>query len=163
MLFRSLSLDDLVVDETSIAEVRNQVYYLLNEWKPLSAGDLQTLLDGVSGLLCDEFKALEKQLLLHPEWVSTALIDHLEARFEQSHRQFAYRIAQLRSLIRPPKPEQPDPAWDVEGMLDWATQRYLPYQSWCDLNEQFDPELYQMGDRFSEWLARRATIRFHGE
>ena len=37
-------------------------------------------------------------------------------------------------------------------MLAWATDSYLPYQAWCSAQDRFDPELFRMGDRFSEWL-----------
>jgi hypothetical protein len=42
--------------------------------------------------------------------------------------------------------------WDTETMLAWARDVYLPYQAWCDKQAQFDPDLYRIGDRFSEWL-----------
>lgn len=147
-----LQLEDLKIEESKIPETILQVTYFLNNAQPKSAGDLATLLDRMSGLLSVEFETIEKHLQDHLDWIAPELIDHIEDKFSGQSRRLAQRIASLRGLIRPPKPEIPDLNWNVDAMLSWATGSYLPYQSWCDRQEQFDPDLYAVGDRFSEWL-----------
>ncbi len=149
-----LQLQDLAVEEAKIPETVLQVTYYLNNHQPKDADELKSLLDRVSGLLFVEFDAVEKPLLLHPDWVTPKLMDQVESKFSNQSRRLVRRFTVLRGLIRPPKPEFPELNWDVGTMLSWATGIYLPYQAWCNTQEQFDPELYVIGDRFSEWLIR---------
>jgi len=155
-MLRSLKiqLQDLEIEEAKIPETVLQVTYYLNNYQPKDADELVALLERVSGLLSVEFDTVEKQLLLHPDWVTSNLMDQVESKFNSQSRRLARRFMVLRGLIRPPKPEFPELNWDVDTMLSWATGIYLPYQAWCNTQEQFDPELYVIGDRFSEWLLK---------
>ena len=155
-VFRTLKLqlEDLKVEESKIPETILQVTYFLNNQQPQNSDDLVTLLDRTSGLLSVEFESIEKHLRDHPDWITAELMDQIEDKFSGQSRRLARKIATLRGLIRPPKPETPDLNWDVDTMLSWATESYLPYQSWCDRQEQFDSDLYVIGDRFSEWLIK---------
>ncbi len=147
-----LSLQDLAVDGALIAETVLQVTYHLNSLQPQSAQELMALIESVSGLLLVEFDTIEKHLLAHPEWISPDLLERVETKFEYLSRPLAQRLATLRRQIRPPKPGFPDSNWNFEQMLTWATGSYLPYQAWCSAHGQFDPDLYAIGDCFSEWL-----------
>ena len=147
-----LQLQDLAVDEKSIPAVVTQVTYQLNAYKPQSVEELSALIAQVSGLLWIEFEVLEKLLLAHPAWISLTIVDQLENKFETFSRRISKRLADLRAQIRPAKPQAPNENWDTAQMLDWATTSYLPYQAWCSTREQFDPELFTIGDQFSEWL-----------
>ena len=156
-VFRTLKLqlDGLKVEESLIPETILQVTYYLNNQQPNNSDDLITLLDRTSGLLSVEFDIIEKHLRDHPEWITTELMGQIEEKFSGLTRQIARKIATLRGLIRPPKPETPDLNWDVDTMLTWAIESYLPYQAWCNRQEQFDSDLYVIGDHFSEWLMKR--------
>jgi len=153
-LFRllKLPLDDLPVEEGQIPQTVLQVTYQLNSQTPTTPQEMAGLLESVSGLLAVEFEALERALSNHPEWITVEIIDQLQAKFSAHYRRYARRIEALRSLIQPPKPVSPQLDWDVEQMLAWAREAYLPYQAWCDRQERFDPELYVIGDKFSQWL-----------
>lgn len=147
-----LQLQDLTVEESKIPDTVLQVTYILNSFVPTDIESMSVLIDRVSGLLSVEFDMIEKQLLLHPEWVSAALIEQVEEKFSGQSRKIAKRLAALRGLIRPAKPDLPDLTWNVDQMLSWATESYLPYQNWCNSQDHFDPELFQIGDHFSQWL-----------
>ena len=155
-LFRALKLplEELEVKEDEIPETVTQVTYLMNSQQPNNPDELAALLETISGLLAVEFEAVEKHLRDHPDWITAELMDQIEEKFSAQSRRLARKIAALRDLVRPPKPEPPDLHWDVDTMLAWATESYLPYQSWCDRQEQFDPDLYSIGDLFSEWLMK---------
>lgn len=156
-LFRllKLPLEDLKVQESRIPETIQQVTYFLNNQQPTNTDYLAALLDRMSGLLLVEFDTIEKHLRDHPDWITPELMDKIEQKFGGHSRQLARRINALRELIRPDKPSDPDPNWDANSMLDWVRDSYLPYQAWCDRQEQFDPDLYLIGDRFSEWLVNK--------
>lgn len=153
-LFRvlKLPLEDLKVEESKIPQTIQQVTYFLNSQQPQNSDDLAGLLERTSGLLTVEFETIEKHLRDHPDWISAELMDQIEQKFSDHIRQSVRRIKALREMIRPAKPSDPDPNWDAESMLAWTTDSYLPYQAWCDRQEQFDPDFYVIGDRFSEWL-----------
>jgi len=153
-VFRTLKLqlEDLKIEESKIPETILQVTYYLNNQQPRNSDDLVTLLDRTSGLLVVEFETIEKHLRDHPDWITPELMDQIEQKFSDQSRRLTRKIATLRGLIRPPKPGTPDINWNVDTMLSWATGSYMPYQAWCNRQEQFDPDLYAIGDRFSEWL-----------
>ena len=147
-----LHLQDLAVNEKSIPAAVTQVTYQLNAYRPQSVEELEALIAQVSGLVWVEFETLERLLLAHPEWISPAIVNQMEDKFESFARRIAKRIRALRGQIRPGRPQEPDMQWDVTTMLDWATSAYLPYQAWCSAQGQFDKDLYTIGDRFSGWL-----------
>ena len=150
-----LPLEDLKVEDSRIPETVQQVTYFLNNQQPTSPEDLADLLDRSSGLLQVEFETIEKHLSPHPDWLTPELMEKIEQKFGGHSRWLTTRINALREMIRPAKPNYPDPQWDVETMLTWARDSYLLYQAWCDRQELFDPDLYQIGDRFSEWLTNK--------
>lgn len=155
-VFRTLKLqlDDLKFEESKIPETILQVTYYLNNQQPKNSDELFTLLDRMSGLLSVEFETIEKHLRDHPDWITPDLMDQIEEKFSDQSRRLNRKIATLRGLIRPPKPETPDLSWNVDTMLSWATEFYLPYQAWCNRQEQFDSDLFTIGDHFSEWLMK---------
>lgn len=147
-----LPLDDLDVEEEAIPETILQVTYCLNEHDPQTSEEMEALINQVSGLLWVEFDTIETLLLAHQEWISTELLDKLEDKFDSLAFRTTRRIKNLRIMIRPPKPDAPEIDWSFDQMISWATETYLPYQAWCSTQEQFETELYQIGDKFSEWL-----------
>ncbi len=147
-----LQLNDLAIEEARIPKVVTQVTYHLNARIPQSVEDLEALLDQVSGLLMVEYETFEELLLAHPEWISHSLVDLLETKFESLSKRQSKHLIKLRGQIRPAKPQAPEPSWNPEEMLDWAIHSYLPYQAWCSTQEQFDKDLFALGDVFSAWL-----------
>ena len=152
-----LRLQDLPLEQDKISDAVLQVTYHLNNHHPENVAELSDLLERVSGLLAVEFDTIEKHLLLHPQWITLDWMDAAEDKFSSQSRQLAQHFKALRGLIQPPKPAKPDLNWDMDTMLSWASASYLPYQAWCDEKDQFDPELYRLGDRFSEWLMAHWT------
>jgi hypothetical protein len=147
-----LPLQDLAIDQNAIPDAISQVNYYLSAQRPQSADDLAALLPAMSGVLSAEFDWLEKYLRQNPNWATREIIAQIDEKFGGQASRLTRRITALRRLIRPAKPEIPDASWDVSAMLRWATDSYLPYQAWCDANDQFDPQLYEIGDAFSQWL-----------
>ncbi|MEW6180946.1 MAG: hypothetical protein AB1522_13585 [Chloroflexota bacterium] len=156
-LFQSLilPLEDLEIQEVEIRETVSQITYLLNNQQPNSPDDLAALLETASGLLAVEFEAVERALHTHPEWITPEVVDQVEEKFTSQSRRLRRRLGALRGMIQPPKPAAPEMDWDVERMLAWAKESYLPYQAWCDAQDRFEAGLYALGDKFSEWLMAR--------
>ena len=147
------SLEDMSVAEGQIPEAINQIRYFLSNYpSPSNTDEVETLIENVSGYLMVEFDHFEKIFLATPELVTIALINSLEDKFTPVQSRIGKRITRLRDLVRPEKPKKPEKSWGFEEMMEWATQKYLPYQSWCDRNEIIDQDLYQIGDKFAEWF-----------
>jgi hypothetical protein len=153
-LFQTLKLllETLAVDAEQIHDTVNQVTYHLNAIEVESADDLLALIEGLSGLLKEEFEVIAHQLRTNPKWISHIVLDRLELKFESLTHVVLGDINAMRAMIPPPKPNVPDQSWDIDQMLEWATDKYLPYQAWCNQQMQFDSDIYQIGDNFSEWL-----------
>ena len=155
-VFRALKLPagEIEVNEGELTNAITQITYWLNIQEPTTPEDFISLLDHVSGLLNVEFELVEKILRKHTEWITPDIMVKVEAAFISGRSKFTNRIRQLRAQIRPVKPVYPDIGWKFEEMLDWVITSYLPYQAWCDHNDQFEVDLFDVGDRFSEWLIK---------
>jgi len=147
-----LPLHDLEIDETGILDTVLQVTYYLNSMDPKSEEEIKDLISKVSGLLWIEFETIENHLVAHPVWITPALIDELELKFEEITYKISRHIKNLRNQISPTKPDSPDADWGIDRMLEWATETYLPYQKWCLTQNKFNPEIFEIGDKFSEWM-----------
>lgn len=148
-----LNLHQLPVDEKAITDIINQITYLLKGYdKPASTNEMVSLVSSVSGYLMPEFEILEDILLKSPDLISEEVVTALEDKFDSLQYRLGKRIARLNNLIQPEKPQTPEKSWLMEQMLAWATQKYLPYQAWCDANNFIDPSLYDMADVFAEWV-----------
>ena len=148
-----LNLHQLPVDEKAIPDIITQVTYVLKGFSnPVSTDEMVSLLSSVSGYLVSEFEIIEDILLKSPELLSDELVLTLEEKFDLLQYRLGKRIAKLNNLIQPEKPVTPDNQWGIDQMLAWATQKYLPYQTWCDANNILDLSLYELADVFATWL-----------
>lgn len=153
--YRGLNLDlnNFSVNETEIPDVIQNVKYHLNQLAPIKdEKDLLSTIDSLSGLLFIEFDYLENMLLENPDLISEKVIIALSEKFSSLQDFVQSRVRKLRDLIMPEKPQKPNPSWGVDQMLKWATEEYLPYQSFCDKNNILDESLYPMSIVFSDWL-----------
>jgi len=148
-----MNLHLLPVEEKAITDIITQITYLLKRYdKPASTSEMVSLVSSVSGYLMSEFEILEDYLLKSPDLISEEVVTVLEDKFDSLQYRLGKRIARLKNLIQPEKPQTPEKGWIMEQMLNWATQKYLPYQAWCDVNNIVDPSLYDMADVFAEWV-----------
>jgi hypothetical protein len=148
-----LNLHHLPVDEKAILDVVNQITYRLKGYgKPANTSEMVSLVSSVSGYLISEFEILEDILLKSPDLISEEVVSALDDKFDSLQYRLGKRIARLKNLIQPEKPHTPEKGWTMEQILAWATQKYLPYQAWCDANNFIDTSLYDMADVFAEWV-----------
>lgn len=148
-----LNLPLLPVEEKAITDIITQITYLLKGYdKPASTSEMVSLVSSVSGYLMSEFEILEDILLKSPDLISEEVVTALEDKFDSLQYRLGKRIARLNNMIQPEKPQTPEKSWLMEQMSAWATQKYLPYQAWCDANNFIDPSLYDMADVFAEWV-----------
>jgi len=152
-LIKSLRLNtsEINTSEQNLGQVVNEVMYYLNSLKIDSTDEVKDLIQGVSGNLFLEYEFIEELLRNNESWLSQEIIDLIESKFSKIYLKIKQRISHLRKRIRPQKPNIPKHSWGVKRMLEWATQEYLPYQSWCMNQKEFDRDMYALGDIFSNW------------
>ena len=148
-------LSKLSIDESYIKDILVQITYILNEYtEPSNKEEMGVLISNMSGYLVIEFETVEKILKNHPEWITVDIFNALDMKFEAIQDRVGRRLKTLKGLVRPPPPSMPVKTWKLEQMLTWATNSYIPYQSWCALNNKMDKEIYILADEFAQWLYR---------
>ncbi len=146
-------LSKVSIGESGIKDIVTQITYILNAYQvPANMAEMETLISNMSGYLVIEFEAVEKILKNHPDWITADIVNAVDEKFEAIQGRVGRRLKTLRGLIQPPFPSQPDKTWDLDQMVTWATQSYLPYQSWCASNNKMNEGIYKLADEFAQWL-----------
>jgi len=147
------NLHDLPINENEIPEVITQITYILNDIdNPTSRDEVIVLINSVSGYLMIEYEEIERLLSESSQLISEEIIQALKQKFISLENRIGKRIAKLADLIQPEIPAFPSKDYDIDSMLAWATESYLPYQAWCDKNNKVDPKIYEMADVFATWF-----------
>lgn len=150
----NLNLHQLEVHDNEIPEVVNHVKFQLKELDlPQNENDSLMIISSLSGYLLAEFDFIETDLLQKPELISDKIVGLLSEKFSSLMELIKQRVEKLKELIKPEVPSLPDLSWDFDRMLVWATEKYLPYQSWCDKNNVVDLRIYELSELFSNWVA----------
>ncbi|HQG66785.1 MAG TPA: hypothetical protein PLA32_13510, partial [Smithella sp.] len=148
-----LDLSKVSVDESGIKDIVTQITYILNAYQvPANMAEMEALISNMSGYLVTEFEAVEKILKNHPDWITADIVNAVDEKFEAIQDRVGRRLKALKGLVQPPFPSQPDKTWDLDQMVTWATQSYLPYQSWCASNNKMNEGIYKLADEFAQWL-----------
>ena len=146
-------LSKLNINESEIEDIVTQITYILNAYQvPATMAEIETLISNMSGYLAIEFETVEKILKNHTAWITADIVNAVNEKFETIQGRVGRRIKTLKGLIQPPFPSQPDKDWNLELMVTWATQVYLPYQSWCAANNMMNEDIYRLADEFAQWL-----------
>ena len=160
-----LNLHNLDIDEAAINNVIEQIEYYLNDLMlPVDEEEIFLYISKLSGLLILEFDKVETLLRNNTKLITTKIIGEISAVFNPIINRIQKRIEKLKSLIQPSIPESPDPSWSFEKMLDWATNSYLPYFTWADLNDFIDEEILKKSDQFAQFIYNNwEEIRTHSK
>lgn len=149
-----LDLETLVLDRASLGDVVAQVqlYLETRRLEVLTANDLESVLDKVSGQLVEEFDWVEQVLRSGAFAVTQPLLDRVEQAFQPIRYRVAQQMADLRLLVEPAFPSEPDDAWDVENWVKWATIEYLPYRYWLEARRMLDDRVAEYASAYADWL-----------
>jgi len=146
-------LHELPINENEIHEVITQITYILQDIDiPTSSDEVIVLINGSSGYLMIEYEEIESLLTGSPQLITKEIIFTIKQKFFSLENRIGKRIAKLEDLIQPEIPAFPEQDYDIDSMLAWATESYLPYQAWCDKNNKVDPNIYEMADVFATWF-----------
>jgi len=128
--------------------------------------ELDSLLEHVSGCLEIEFDAIERLLALGAFEVSRDPVRRIQAKFTslQSSPRIAQALADLDLLITRNPPSPPDPSWDADSWIQWATQDYLPYRYWLENTGRLDDQIGEIANTYAEWLYRNyGQLLYHSD
>jgi hypothetical protein len=140
------------------------VYYLTSQTSAIKTPeDLRALLDQISGWLDKEYVFVEGLLRSHLEWLSSELLQKVEATFRPLQGRASASLAQLRRLIRPTTPTAPDPEWSAAQWLHWASAVYMPYYGWLEAAGQSDETVMGYATQFADWYYARFNALKYSE
>ena len=125
--------------------------------KILSSLDEETLnqiLNQVSGYLEVEFDAIQRLLTSRDYEITNELVNEVQDKFKTLHTspRIAQLLADLDMLISRDPPSHPDPTWDVDTWIQWATREYLPYRYWLENTGLLDDDIGEIANAYAEWL-----------
>jgi len=146
-------LSKVSINESGIKDIVTQITYILNAYQvPADMAEMEALISNMSGYLVIEFETVENILKNHPDWITADIINALDLKFEAIQGRVGRRLKTLKGLVQPPFPSKPDKTWNLDQMITWATQSYLPYQTWCASNNKMNEGIYKLADEFAQWL-----------
>ncbi len=105
----------------------------------------------MSGLSTAELEALTIMLEYHPTMLDHVLFSNIQQRF-QALPAAANRLDELARRVKPATPQLPDPHWNRNQWLRWATTQYMPYFAWIIRTNQPRSHQQACADAFSAWL-----------
>jgi hypothetical protein len=150
-------------NEKTITEIR---LYLEQLTTTLDANLLSSLIDQVSGMLEIEFDAIQQVLATGKTEITQQDIKKIRNRFSSlvTAPRIAQALSDLDMIIPREPPVEPDPAWDAENWISWATQEYLPYRYWLENTGQLNDEIGEIANKYSEWLFQNyGSLLYHSE
>lgn len=150
-------------NEKMIDEVR---LYLEREVSNIQEDTLSLLLKRVSGLLEIEFDAIQRLLASGKFAVTKGLVTKVQEKFRPLHSspRISQVLADLDMLISKSPPPLPDPSWDIETWMNWATQDYLPYRYWLENTNRLNDEVGEFANAYAEWLNEHyGQILYHSD
>ncbi len=145
----------------AVQEIEYYLTSILDQVK--SASDLEMLLDQMSGYLHEEFNYIERFAREHPEYLTPALLQHIEQRFRPIKGTIENILIWLRGMLRPDPPQEPDTSWSTPQWLAWVTNSYMPYYSWVDAQAKREPEVANQAFLFADWFYEHFIAIKNGE
>jgi len=141
-----LSGNQKLVDEITL--------YLDNLDKSEITSDFNKLLSQLSGHLEVEFDFTQKLLKLGIVKVNDELIRKLRRTFKplQTSPKLAQALDDLDLLISKPEPSKPNPDWNEDQWINWATHEYLPYRYWLENVGRLDDQIAEIASAYADWL-----------
>jgi hypothetical protein len=143
----------VVTEHDLAAATTTELAYYLTEQRSrvTSPADLEVLLDLMSGRLLVEFDTIDTLAHQHTEWLTPVLLRRIERQFAPLHRRIAPQLAELRLLIAPPFPAQPEKRWGAVEWLAWVRDAYMPYYRWLEAQRRRDEQLAGYATMFADW------------
>jgi hypothetical protein len=156
---------ELSLSQADRARVLPDIEYYLSKarTKVESRTDLEALIGEVSGELVEEFKVISQLVRDHPEWLDQDLLQQTETCFRPIRSGISTLLANLRRLIPPTYPGNPDKGWSASEWLAWITGRYMPYYTWLDLQGSYDETVASFASTFADWFYERFMELKNGE
>ncbi|MBC8254081.1 MAG: PglZ domain-containing protein [Ardenticatenia bacterium] len=148
-------------NERAIDEIRLHLETLTSN---VDASTLNTLLSQVSGYLEIEFDAVLRVLTSGVAAVTSDLVQSIQDRFQpiKVSPRMAQALADLDLLVSQERPCDPNPAWDEQRWIDWATEEYLPYRFWLENTGRLDDDIAELAGVYSDWLCDNfGKLRYH--
>ncbi|GAK60187.1 PglZ domain protein [Candidatus Vecturithrix granuli] len=127
-----------------------------------TAQQVEELLGYSSGELACEADYLLAALKSRMHLITPTLILRLKTTFRPLLPLYRQKIEEFHAYMPPAKPSPFNPAADIQAVIDWAVQEYLPYKFWLETTRQADPATLAYGRQFSDYVwAHYAHLSYH--
>jgi hypothetical protein len=145
---------DIIIDPAEIDTGINNIKIFLNsEFKNgISEPDALKIIEWTSGLVPAEFMVLTTMLERFPSAVTNRVIDSLQRKFSTILSTIQPELRKLALLSKPSTPPSPDASWNATQMLEWVTDKYLPYHFWLEETDNEDAKVTDQSSLFGDWL-----------
>lgn len=125
---------------------------------------IEELLGYCSGELTCEADYLLAALKSRMHLITSPLISRLKKTLRPLLALYQQKIEAFRAYVPPPKPAPFDPTAEIQTVIDWAVQEYLPYKFWLETTRQADPAILAYGRQFADYVwAHYAHLSYHYE
>ncbi len=160
-----VEVEDLEYTKEDVSRALQEIAYYLTDVldQVKSASDLEMLIVQMSGYLHEEFNYIEQLVREHPEYLTPALLQHIEQRFRPIKGTIENILIWLRRMLRPDPPQEPHTAWSTPQWLAWITNSYMPYYSWLDAQAKREPEVAKQAFLFADWFYEHFIAIKNGE
>lgn len=129
-----------------------------------TAQQIEELLGYCSGELPCEADYLLVALKSRMRLITSPLIARVQTTFRPLLPLYRQKIEELRAYARPAKPSPFNPAAEIQAVIDWAVQEYLPYKFWLETTGQTDPAALVYGRQFADYVcAHYERLSYHYE
>ena len=150
-----VALQDLPISP----DVRNQIldqirmFFTKVRAQVTNSIDFQKVLEYTSGRLSDEFNQVTSILRSNQFDPERDDIEKTKDKFATCSEVSKIQLKALTYLVKPQKPTRISniEQWKKGDWVQWTINEYLPYRSWQIHNRQFDAEVEQDVQQFSEW------------
>ncbi len=149
-----VEVEDLEYTREDVSRALQEIEYYLTDIldQVKSAADLELLLDQMSGYLHEEFNYIEQIAREHPEYLTPALLMHIQQRFRPIKETIENILVWLRRMLRPAPPREPNTSWSTPQWLAWVIDSYMPYYSWLDVQAKRESGVANQAYLFADWF-----------
>lgn len=143
------------IDEKIIDEIK----LFLIEYSKSPKFEIKELINFFSGELLEEINFITDNTKLFYGSLNINIINQLLNKFNVKFHQ---KINLLKKLIKPTVPSPFDSTVDLSNAFSWAINEYLPYKNWMDVTENYEKNILEYGEQFSDYyFINYEKISFH--
>ncbi|MCH7963261.1 MAG: PglZ domain-containing protein [Bacteroidetes bacterium] len=114
--------------------------------------EVKDLINHSSGIIKEEINYILEILRNQPVFITNEIITIIRSKFKSILSLYGQDIEELKEYIPAPVPGAFNSNWNIDQVIDWAINEYLPYKFWMDRTKKYDEEILAYGSGFSDYI-----------